>query len=85
MADPLSPVRDAQTQLREQFGDLARLWREVREGWADERARAFEQRYVQDLGPSLTRLSAALEQFAEDIRKAERALRDREPPGGPSG
>jgi len=34
--------------------DLAARWRETREDWRDDRAREFEQRYMDDLLSSVT-------------------------------
>lgn len=34
--------------------DLAAKWRETREDWRDDRAREFEQRYMDDLLSSVT-------------------------------
>ncbi len=81
MHDPLGPIQDAELRLREQFTELSRLWRSVREDWTDDRARVFEQQHLAELGPSLNRLDAAISEFVQTVRRAERALQDAEGQG----
>lgn len=78
MSHSLGPLQDADTRLKQHFIELSRLWRSVREDWSDDRARAFEEQHLAELGPSLTRLSTAIAEFASAVRAAERALQDRD-------
>jgi hypothetical protein len=72
----LGPLTDAENRFRRDFVDFARLWADVKEGWRDDRCRRFEQEHLSSLGPSLNRFTAALHEFTDLVRKADRALAD---------
>ncbi|TWU58146.1 hypothetical protein [Rubripirellula reticaptiva] len=76
MAFNLGRVTDCENRLQRDFVEFARLWSDVRETWQDERRAKFEQENLTSLGPSLNRFSAALRDFSDAVRKAERALDD---------
>lgn len=76
MSFQLGRVTDCQNRLKSDFIEFARLWAEVGEDWQDERRERFEKEHLSTLGPSLNRFSAALEDFSDAIRKADRALQD---------
>lgn len=83
MSFPLGPIQDADGRLRDDFAELSRLWREVRESWRDEQARRFEAEHLAELGPSLSRLAQSLAEFGEAVRRADRLLE--EPEANPEG
>ena len=72
----LGPLTDAENRLRRDFVDFSRLWASVKEDWRDDRCRRFEQDHLSSLGPSLNRFMAALHEFTDTVRKADRALSD---------
>jgi hypothetical protein len=69
-------LTDAEYRLRHDFSEFSRLWQSVREDWRDERCARFERERLSSLGPSLNRFTAALHEFCDAAREAERALRD---------
>ncbi len=71
-----APITSAQAQFRREFSDFARVWQDTKPLWRDDRARQFEQQYLASLGPSLSRLSAALTEFEDLLRKAQTAVSD---------
>jgi len=52
--------------------DLAARWRETREDWRDDRAREFEQRYMDDLLSSVTTALNSL----DNLEKVLNRIRD---------
>ena len=72
----LGPLTDAENRIRRDFVDFSRLWASVKEDWRDARCRRFEQEHLSSLGPSLNRLMAALHEFTDTVRKADRVLAD---------
>ncbi len=74
----LAPLTDAQGRFRREFTDMARLWRETKQDWRDEKARQFEQQSLASLGPCLTRFDSQLSEFIEALRKAQAAAGDTE-------
>ena len=72
----LGPLTDAENRFRRDFIDFSRLWASVREDWRDDRCRRFEQEHLSSLGPSLNRFMAALHEFTDAVRKADRILAD---------
>ena len=49
--------------------DLAAQWRETRESWGDDRAREFEQRYMDELLSSVTNTLNNLESLERILNK----------------
>ncbi|OYP31694.1 hypothetical protein [Rhodopirellula sp. MGV] len=80
MLEPLNlaPLTDAQNRFRRDFNDFARLWQETKEVWKDDRARQFEQEDLSAIAPSLSRFTASLAEFTENLRKAQVAISDTE-------
>ena len=76
MSFNLGRVTDCEGRLRRDFVEFSRLWSDVREDWLDDRCRRFEQENLSSLGPSLSRFTAALHEFSDAIRQADRELRD---------
>ncbi|TWT98417.1 hypothetical protein [Stieleria varia] len=76
--DPLniSPLIDAQNRFKRDFLDFARIWQDAKDNWRDDRCRRFEQEHLGALGPSLNRFTAAVNEFADILRKAQTAVRD---------
>ena len=72
----LGPLTDAENRFRRDFIDFSRLWTSVREDWRDDRCRRFEQEHLASLGPSLNRFMAALHEFTDTVRQADRILAD---------
>ncbi|MEM9366416.1 MAG: hypothetical protein AAGD07_10505 [Planctomycetota bacterium] len=73
---PLGPVYEAQSHLRHEFQDFAKVWQTTRASWRDEPARQFEQQSLAPLGPTLNRVSAAIDAFVDAVRASEKALQD---------
>ena len=76
MAFNLGPVTDAENRFRRDFIEFSRLWAAVKEDWRDSRCRQFELEHLSTLGPSLSRFMAAVHEFTDTVRKADRALDD---------
>ncbi|TWU50998.1 hypothetical protein Poly51_42910 [Rubripirellula tenax] len=76
MSFNLNRVTDCESRLKRDFIEFARLWADVREDWLDERRAQFESEHLDSLGPSLNRFAAALRDFSDTARKADRLLRD---------
>lgn len=74
----LERMHECQSHLRHAFSEFASLWQSTRAAWRDEPARQFEQRHLAELSPILKRVSAAAEEFAEQVRAAEQAISDPE-------
>ena len=72
----LGPLTDAENRFRRDFVEFARLWADVKEDWRNDRCRRFEQEHLSTLAPSLNRFTAALTEFTDAVRKADRALAD---------
>lgn len=49
--------------------DLTARWRETRESWRDERAREFEQRYMDDLLSSVTATLNTIDQLERVLNR----------------
>jgi len=79
MTARLEPLTDAQARLRSSFQTLAEVWAATKEDWRDQRRERFEREHLAPLGPSLTRLSAALDELRDVVIKAERELADELP------
>lgn len=76
MSFNLGRVTDAESRLRRDFTEFSRLWQAVRADWLDARRERFEHEHLSSLGPSLNRFAAALHEFCDTVRKADRALED---------
>jgi len=76
MTTPLGPLVDGQSRLRSGYKTLAESWSAVKEDWRDQRRERFERERLASLGPSLTRLSNALDELRECIIVADRELAD---------
>jgi len=70
----LGPVIDGQNRLRQDFKLFAQRWTTTKETWRDGRREQFERERLQALGPSLARLSAALDQWRDLVVKSDREL-----------
>jgi len=70
----LSPIIDAQNQLCQQFKAFTECWAATKEDWRDAKREQFERDHLQQLGPSLARLSAALDQWRDLVVRADREL-----------
>ncbi len=70
----LGPVIDGHNRLRQDFKTFAQHWNATKEDWRDGRREQFEREHLQTLGPSLARLSAALDEWRDLIVKSEREL-----------
>ena len=70
----LGPVIDGQNRLRQDFKVFAQRWAAIKETWHDGRREQFERERLQPLGPSLARLSSALDQWRDFVVKSEREL-----------
>ena len=80
MSVQLGPIYDGQARFEKDWVAFSRLWLAVRDDWRDERCRQFQREHLSSLGPSLNRLSAALNEFCDEVRKADRALADEDQP-----
>ena len=76
MNSHIGPLIDAQSRLRSGFKSLAEAWAMVKEDWRDQRRERFEREYLVALGPSLSRLSAALDELRDLVAKSQRELSD---------
>ena len=76
MALNLGLLTDAENRFRHDFVEFAKLWADVKQDWQDDRCRRFEQEHLSSLGPSLNRFTAALNEFTDKVRKADRMLAD---------
>lgn len=74
----ISTLIDGQNRFRRDFVEFARIWQEAKDDWKDDRARRFEQEHLSSLGPSLSRFSAALNEFTEALRSAQSAISDQD-------
>ena len=74
----LSDLHESQGHLRQQFVEFAGVWQSAKSAWRDQPARQFEQRHLQRLSPTLQRVTAAADAFADSLRTAESALKDPE-------
>lgn len=72
----LGPLFDAENRIKQEFTDFSRLWANVRENWEDERRQRFQREHLDSIAPSLNRFLTELQDFADSIRKADRALED---------
>lgn len=70
----VSPVIDGQNRLRQDFKTFAQQWSRTKEVWLDDRRQQFETQYLDLLGPSMARLSAALDEWRDFVTKADRDL-----------
>lgn len=76
MSTPLGPLVDGQSRLRSGYKTLAETWAVVKEDWRDGRRDQFERDRLLALGPSLTRLSNALDNLRDCVVNADRELAD---------
>jgi hypothetical protein len=70
----LGPVIDGQNRLRQDFKTFAQRWTVTKDSWRDGRREQFERERLQALGPSLARLSSALDQLRDFVVKSDREL-----------
>lgn len=75
---PLGPLYESQNRIHQEFLDFAEQWRRTREGWRDEPARKFEQDSLSGIAPTLTRVAAAMQTFADACRESDSILADPE-------
>ncbi|MFG0254118.1 MAG: hypothetical protein ACF787_03325 [Rhodopirellula sp. JB053] len=73
---PLGPLTESQSRVRQEFLDFVEQWQQTKQQWRDEPARKFEREALCDLSPTLTRVSAAMQTFAEACREADHHLSD---------
>ncbi|MCM2372385.1 hypothetical protein [Aporhodopirellula aestuarii] len=73
---PLGPLYESQNRIHQEFLDFAEQWQRTRDGWRDEPARKFEQESLCDLAPTLTRVAAAMQNFADACRLSDQLLLD---------
>lgn len=73
---PMGSIYESQTRVRQEFLDFVEQWQRTKEDWRDEPARQFEEQYLGTMAPTLTRVSGAMQTFAEEIRKADQSLSD---------
>ncbi len=72
----LGPLADAENRFRHGYTEFARSWIVVRENWLDDRCRRFQEERLSSIGPCLARFTAALHEFENIARKADRELAD---------
>ena len=72
----LARLTDCENRLQRDFTQFARLWSDVKEDWADGRRDQFEREHLSSVGPSLQRFTAALHDFSDAARQADRDLAD---------
>lgn len=53
--------------------ELMTAWKRAREAWDDSAARAFEQRYLEVLGPKIRATLSAMEKLSDATAAARRA------------
>ncbi|TWT67352.1 hypothetical protein [Allorhodopirellula solitaria] len=75
---PLGPLLESQTRVHQDFLEFAQQWQQTRASWRDEPARKFEQESLNHLAPTLTRVAAAMQDYADAVRSADRLLADPE-------
>jgi len=75
---PLGALYESQNRIHQEFLDFAEQWRQTREGWRDEPARKFEQESLSGMAPTLTRVAAATQTFADACRQSDNLLADPE-------
>lgn len=75
---PLGSLYESQNRVHQEFLDFAAQWQRTREGWRDEPARKFEQDSLSIIAPTLTRVAAAMQTFAEQCRTSDSLLADPE-------
>jgi hypothetical protein len=80
MAVNLGALTDAENRFRSGFSEFARSWAVVRENWLDDRCRKFEMERLSTIGPSLSRFTAAMHEFQDVVRQADRELTDPDRP-----
>ena len=78
MSFNLGPLYDAESRFQREFVDFSKLWMSVRESWLDQRRDEFERKHLATLGPSLSRLCSSLQEFCDEVRKADHLLADEE-------
>ena len=79
MSFNLGRIVDCENRLQRDFIEFARLWSDVKDDWADTRRDKFEHEHLSTLGPSLNRFAAAMHEFSDAIRLADRELSDDRP------
>ena len=80
MSVNLGALADSENRFRHGFSEFARSWAVVRENWLDDRCRKFELERLSTIGPTLTRFTAALHEFENIVRQADRQLSDPDRP-----
>lgn len=75
---PLGPLYENQNRIHQEFLDFAEQWQRTREGWRDEPARKFEQDALSHIAPTLTRVTSAMQSFADLCRESDAILADPE-------
>ena len=76
MAFNLGPLYDAEGRFQRDFVEFSKLWKATREQWRDQQCEKFGREHLSSLGPSLNRFCSALQEFCDDVRKADRELTD---------
>ncbi|KAA1261975.1 hypothetical protein LF1_45360 [Rubripirellula obstinata] len=69
-------LTDCENRFQRDFVEFSRLWSDTKTDWADARRSQFEREHLSSLGPSLSRLTAALHEFTSVIDLANRQLSD---------
>jgi hypothetical protein len=67
---------DCENRFQRDFTEFARLWTDTKKDWDDKRRLQFEREHLSSVGPSLSRLTSALHEFASTIDVANRQLSD---------
>jgi uncharacterized protein YukE len=77
----ISNLEDGLGQLAHAVSELNQRWQRVREHWADDNSRHFEESHLRPIQPELQVLVSAVQNLAGSIEKAVRDLEDREESG----
>ncbi len=78
---PLGPLYESQNRIHQEFLDFAEHWQHTRARWQDDPARKFEQESLSGIAPTLTRVAAAMQAFADACRESDSILADPDDPG----
>lgn len=76
MRQQIGQLIDCENRYRRHWSDFTKLWSRVKEDWRDERSRRFEQEHLAALPNSLNRLTAAMRDMQDAMRRAEQGLAD---------
>lgn len=68
----MSSTQGASSQLEAAWRDLAAAWQHVKDDWRDQRAREFEERYLEKLPGLIMTARRAIEEVDTLLRKMRR-------------